>query len=136
MASSKGLGRGTALALSNEGAKVVISARSQEQLRKTEGEMTGEVLAIAADVTEPATPERLVDSAMERFGSVDIAVCNAAGPPQASAMDGSDDALLEAFNDNALASIRLARAAVPHMRRTGWGRIAFIGSSFVKQPAP
>src|SRR3954453_11046826 len=67
-ASSKGLGQGTALALSAEGAKVVICARGEDALRATERAMPGEVLAIVSDVTEPAQPQRLVDAAVEGFG--------------------------------------------------------------------
>lgn len=133
---SKGLGRGTALALSREGASVVICARGERALHETEVGLPGDALAVPADFTEPGTPGSLVEAALERFGSVDIVVGNAAGPPPASALEATDEELMNAFNDNALSSIRLARAAAPHMRRTGWGRIVFIGSSFVKQPSP
>ena len=71
-ASSKGLGRASALALAAEGAKVVISARGEEALRATEADIRaagGDVLAIVADVTEPDAPARLVAETTERFGS-------------------------------------------------------------------
>ncbi|MGZ4110503.1 MAG: SDR family NAD(P)-dependent oxidoreductase, partial [Actinomycetota bacterium] len=59
-AASKGLGRGAALALAREGARVAICARNPEHLTATAAEFPGEVLAIPADVTDPATPARLV----------------------------------------------------------------------------
>lgn len=135
-AASKGLGRGAALALSREGARVTICARDAERLAATAGELPGEVLAIPADVTDPATPARLVEGAVERFGGLDIVVANAGGPPPARALEVEDDAMLAAVNANMLASIRLVRAAAPHMRAAGWGRICLLSSYAVKQPIP
>src|SRR5215469_2252382 len=89
-ASSKGLGRAAAVALAGEGARVVISARGEEALRQTEAvlhESGAEVLAIPADVTDPAVPARLVSAAVNRFGSLDILVPNAGGPPPARALE-------------------------------------------------
>lgn len=135
-AASKGLGRGAALALAREGARVVICARDPERLKATAAELPGEVLAIPADVTQPDAPQRLVDAAVERFGALHILVANAGGPPQARALEVNDDQMLEAVNANLLTSIRLVQAAVPPMRAAGWGRICLLTSSFVKQPSP
>ena len=122
-AASRGLGRGAALALSREGARLAICARDPERLAATAAELPGEVLAIPADVTDPEAPARLVAATVERFGSLDILVANAGGPPPSRALDVVDDALLAALNANLLTSIRLVQAAVPHMRAAGWGRI-------------
>lgn len=135
-AASKGLGRGAALALSREGVKVVLCARDPERLAATAAELGGETLAIPADVTEPEAPDRLVSAAIERFGALHIVVANAGGPPQARALEVEDAPMLAAVNANMLTSIRLVKAAVPHMRRAGWGRIALITSAAVKQPIP
>jgi 3-oxoacyl-[acyl-carrier protein] reductase len=134
-AASKGLGRGAALALSREGARVVLCARDDERLRRTAAELPGESLPIAADVTDPATPPRLVEAAVERFGGLHILVANAPGPPRARALDVQDEGMLAAVNANMLASIRLVRAAVPHLRAAGWGRICLISSYVIKQPS-
>ena len=135
-AASKGLGRGAALALAREGARVVICARDPERLETTAGELPGEVLAIPADVTRPDSPQRLVDAALERFGALHVLVANAGGPPQARALEVDEPQMLAALNANLLTSIRLVQAAVPHMRAAGWGRICLIASSSVKQPIP
>ena len=135
-AASKGLGRGVALALSGEGARVVICARGESRLRTTADELPGETLAIAADVGDPATPQRLVDAALERFGALHILVANAGGPPQARALEVDDAGLDAALEFNLKASIRLAKAAVPPMREAGWGRICFLTSWGVRQPIP
>ena len=135
-ASSKGLGRGAATALSQEGAKIVINARGEQALTAAAGAMPGEVLAIPADVSDPENPQRLVDATVERFGGLDILVANCGGPPAGRALEPDDDAFLAAVNANLLTSIRLVRAAVPHMRAAGWGRICLITSIAVKQPLP
>jgi 3-oxoacyl-[acyl-carrier protein] reductase len=135
-ASSKGLGRAAASSLSREGATVVICGRGEEALRGAEHSMPGEVLAVREDVTDPAAPQRLVEAAVERFGGLHVLVANAGGPPRARALDADDDALQSALNINLLTSIRLVRAAVPHMRQAGWGRVVLITSRAVKQPIP
>jgi 3-oxoacyl-[acyl-carrier protein] reductase len=122
--------------LSREGARVAICARGAERLAATAAELPGEVLAIPADVTEAAAPAELVAAATERFGALDILVANAGGPPPARAFEATDEGLLDAVNANLLTSIRLVRAAVPHMRDAGWGRICLITSYSVKQPIP
>ena len=134
-AASKGLGRGAALALAQEGAHVAICARDPEPLERTAAELPGEVLAIQADVTEPDAPRQLVDATLERFGGLHVLVANAGGPPPVTALDVQGDAMMRAVNANLLTSVRLVQAAVPPMRETGWGRICLLASYTVKQPA-
>ena len=136
-AGSKGLGFGSALALAEEGCNVVISARGEEALRAAEKRLSStgaSVAVIAADVTDPATPAQLVAATVERFGAIDIVVANAGGPPPARSLDLDDEAIFKAVNDNFVASARLVREAVPHMRAKKWGRIACITSSSIKEP--
>jgi len=138
-AASRGLGRASALALAEEGAAVAICARGEAALRRTEHDLearTDDVLAVVADVAEPDAPRRLVEAAVERFGRLDIIVANAGGPPPGRALEVDDDALRSALEANFLASVRLVRAAVPHMQVRGWGRICLITSFSVKQPIP
>jgi 3-oxoacyl-[acyl-carrier protein] reductase len=135
-ASSKGLGKATAQALSQEGAKVVICARNQQALDEAAASMPGETLAVRADVADPAIPQRLVDVTVDRFGALHILVANAGGPPPARALEVTDDQLLAALQTNLLASIRLVQAALPSMRSAGWGRICLVTSKAVKQPIP
>ena len=137
-AASKGLGRAAALALAAEGAKVTVCARGEDALRAAEHQLSGvgDVLALVEDVTDPDAPERLVKATVERFGRLDVLVANAGGPPPGRALEVDDDAFWAALEANLLTSIRLTRAAVPHMRDRGWGRICLITSSTVKQPNP
>ena len=135
-AASKGLGRGAAAALAAEGCRVAICARDPERLAATANDLPGEILALPADVTEPATPRLLVDATVERFGRLDIIVANAGGPPRARALEVTDDGMIDAVNANMLASIRLVQASLPHLRTAGWGRIVLIASQAIKQPIP
>lgn len=134
-AASKGLGRASAQALAAEGVKVVLNARSTTALDELAGTLDDAVV-IPGDITDPALPGRLVDAAVERWGRLDVVVGNAGGPPTGRALDVTDEQLLTAVNANLLASVRLARAAVPHMRARQWGRVVLIASASVKQPIP
>jgi 3-oxoacyl-[acyl-carrier protein] reductase len=137
--SSKGLGRGAADALAAEGVKLVLAARAEGALAETAAAVAaagGEVATMVVDVTEPDAPQRLVDLAVDRFGSLDIVVANAGGPPPGRALEVDDVALTAALNANLLTSIRLVRSAVPVMAEHGWGRICCITSSSVVQPIP
>jgi 3-oxoacyl-[acyl-carrier protein] reductase len=135
-AASKGLGLASAMALAEEGAKVVICARGEEALARAEAQLAAhtEVLAVVDDVTEPEAPARLVQSAVVRFGRLDIVVANAGGPPAGRALEVTDEQLAAAVNANLVTSVRLVREAVPHMRAQGWGRICLLTSSSIKQP--
>jgi 3-oxoacyl-[acyl-carrier protein] reductase len=138
-AASRGLGRASAEALAAEGARLVLCARGEGPLRETEKALVAsgaEVLAVVADVAEPAAPERLVAAAVERYGRLDIVVANAGGPPPGRALDVDDDALRAAVEANLLSSVRLVRHALPHMRAGGWGRLCCISSYSVVQPIP
>ena len=132
-AASKGLGRATAEALAAEGAKVVLNARNATALADLAATLDDAIVA-PGDITDPALPAQLVATAVAQWGRVDIVVGNAGGPPTGRALDITDEQILESVNANALASIRLARAAVPHMRERGWGRVCFIASASVRQP--
>ena len=137
-AASKGLGKAAALALAAEGAHVAICARHETELRAAAEEIrsaTGaDVLAIPADVTRADDIQRFVDAAAEHFGRIDILVTNAGGPPSGTFDMFSDADWQAAFNLTLLSVVRLIRAALPHLRRAGGGRIVNITSSSVKQP--
>jgi 3-oxoacyl-[acyl-carrier protein] reductase len=135
-ASSKGLGFAAASALLAEGCRVAINGHDAGRLRAAVEALGDDVLALDGDVTDPATPERLVDDTVARLGGLDILIANAPGPPPARALEVSDEVLRGAIEANLLTSIRLARASVPHMRRAGWGRIVLCASWGIKQPIP
>jgi 3-oxoacyl-[acyl-carrier protein] reductase len=135
-AASKGLGRAVAEALVGEGARIAINSRDPERLRATAADLGDDVLALPGDVTDPDVPAILVEDTLARFGALHVVVGNAGGPPKATALEVDDETLRAAIEANLLSSIRLVRAAVPHLRAVGWGRICLVASSSVKQPIP
>lgn len=137
-ASSKGMGKATAMGLAAEGARVAMCARGGDDLRKAADvvrTLTGaEAFAVPADVTKAEDVRTLVQKTVQAFGAIHILVNNAGGPP-AGKFDEMDDAKWQAaFELNLLSTIRLIREVLPHMRKAGGGRIINIQSSSVKQP--
>lgn len=129
---SAGIGLGCAEALAAEGANVVLFARRADVLER-EAERLGAV-AVSGDVTELADLERLVATALERFGGVDVLVLNSGGPPRTRSFEFSDEQLEDAVDLLLLSSIRLVRLCRPHLEASGRGRVIAITSSAVKEP--
>jgi 3-oxoacyl-[acyl-carrier protein] reductase len=139
-ASSRGLGRACALALAREGARVMVSSRTDDAAEKAAAairdETGAEVLACAADVTSEEQLEGLVAQTTDRLGPIDVLVTNT-GPPAAGRLEElSDDDWVEAFELVTLSVLRLIRLVVPGMRERGWGRVIAIQSTSVRQPIP
>ena len=138
MAASKGLGRACAAVLAAEGVHVTIGARNAEALEQTAQEIRqatrSRVLAIPTDVTRAEDMEAIVAATVREFGRIDILVNNAGGPPAGTFESFSDAQWQAAFELNLLSSVRLVRLVLPHMRKTGSGRIITIVSTSVKQP--
>ena len=137
-ASSKGLGKASALALAREGARVTICARTAANLEAAADEIRrethAEVLAVPADVTRAEDIQRVVAATVERFGGVDVLVNNSGGPALGSFPDLTDDDWRQAFEVVTLNFVRFVREVVPYMHEKRWGRIIGIQSTSVKQP--
>jgi 3-oxoacyl-[acyl-carrier protein] reductase len=128
---SRGLGRAGAEALRGEGANVVISARTAEAVERTAKEL--DCVGVAADLADPATPQRLVDAAMSAYGRLDGALLSVGGPPQGPALSLTDEQWRSAFDSVFLGAVRLARAVVDALPAEG-GALAFVLSTSVKAP--
>jgi 3-oxoacyl-[acyl-carrier protein] reductase len=128
---SRGLGRAGAEALVAEGAQVVVSARSEDAVARTAEELgcTG----VAADLADPATPQRLVDAALASYGRLDGALLSVGGPPAGPALSLTDEQWRAAFDSVFLGAVRLARAVVDALPPEG-GALAFVLSTSVKAP--
>lgn len=138
-ASSAGLGKAIATAFGREGAQVVMCSRSQERIEAAAADVrdTGaEVLALEIDVTNPDDIERLIASAVEQFGGVDVLVTNAGGPPAGTFDRFDDTAWQTAFDLTLMSAVRLIRRTIPEMRARGGGSIVAMTSSSIKQPIP
>ncbi len=138
---SKGIGKGIARALLNEGCHVVISARHEKELNQTADELhketRGEVQAIPADMTQGADIEKLVTSTAEQFGTIDILINNAG-------MVGSNGLFektptqewRDLFELNLFAVVNITRKVIPYMKKQKEGRIINISSENGTQPYP
>jgi 3-oxoacyl-[acyl-carrier protein] reductase len=135
---SQGMGRAAALGFAREGAKVAICARGEGALNEAaqtiRQQTGGDVLAMAADMTQAEDIRRFVSGAAERFGRLDVVVNNAGGPPPGEFMNFTDEDWLNAFNLSFMSTMRMTREAVPHMRKVGGGRVINITSYSVKEP--
>lgn len=137
-ASSKGLGKAVALRLSREGTKVVICARGKEKLFRTRDEISSEteglVKAIVADVGKREQVSSMVKQVSDEFGTIDILVCNAGGPPAGLADQFTPDDYQDALDLNLLSTVRLCYEVFPLMKKQKWGRIINMVSISAKQP--
>jgi 3-oxoacyl-[acyl-carrier protein] reductase len=136
LAASKGLGKAIATTLSAEGALVIIGSRNEAELNKTANEiqqLTGnQVIAIPVDVADAEQVKNFVQKAADAFGRIDILLNNAGGPPFDKFENFDDDAWQKAFDLNLLSVARTSRLVLPHMKKTGSGRIINIVSGSVK----
>jgi short-subunit dehydrogenase len=128
---SRGLGLLLARELAGQGCPLVVCARDAAELERAADDLRAvgaEVTTVACDVTDEATPQLLIETAVQRYGRLDILVSNAGviqvGPVQAAQIGHYETAM----NTMALAPARLALTALPVMRRQGHGRIVTIGS--------
>jgi 3-oxoacyl-[acyl-carrier protein] reductase len=132
---SRGLGRDFALGFAEEGASVAICARDRAQLEATAADISArgvECVAISADLFEAADCQRVVEETVAAFGRLDVLVNNAStsvDKTPKSLEDATDAQLMERFLGKTMAAIRCARAAIPHMRKVGGGRIVNIGGT-------
>jgi NAD(P)-dependent dehydrogenase (short-subunit alcohol dehydrogenase family) len=132
---SQGIGFALARAFAREGARIAICSRTPARLEAAAEALRAEgasCLAIAADLTEPDACQRVIDAAAGHYGRLDVLVNNASSnvdrTPK-SLEDATDAQLLERFLGKTMVAIKCSRAAVPHMRRAGGGRIVCIGGT-------
>jgi 3-oxoacyl-[acyl-carrier protein] reductase len=137
-ASSQGIGRATAEAFAAEGCRVAMCARNAPALQATAERIAKqhrvEVFTQALDVTDAEAVHHFVDAVASKFGSVDICVTNAGGPPAKAFLAISLGEWRKAVDLNFLSTVYFAREVIPHMQRKHWGRIITITSITTKQP--
>jgi len=137
-ASSRGLGRAIAEELAAAGTSLVMCARGEDALRAAASHIEQEhgvrVLALPADLADPAAVDRVIDEAMRAFGRVDILVTNTGGPPAGPFESHSREAWHEAVRQNLDSVLNLTRPVLAGMKERRWGRIINVTSIAVKQP--
>jgi 3-oxoacyl-[acyl-carrier protein] reductase len=129
---SAGIGLGIAESLAEEGTNVTMFARTREPLER-EAERLG-ALPVRGDVRSPRDLELLVERTLAAFGGIDILVNNSGGPPRTSALDVDAEAVEGAVELLLLSVVRLTRLCLPHLERSGRGRVINVTSSSVREP--
>lgn len=135
-AGSAGLGFGSALALANDGAEVVICGRDEARLKDAVARIGHSCRYVVCDVSDAEGGREFVELATGVLGGVDILVCNAGGPPPGTFASTPIEAYAKALNLSLLSVVGMCKAAVPSMQERGWGRVVAITSYGVRQPIP
>ncbi len=138
LASSRGLGLGVATALCREGAHVLLSGRSENDLADAAASLTdsgpGKATWTIADLTHPDVAANLFAAAEDKLGGVDILVNNTGGPPPGQVDTPDIETWRSQIETMLLRVIEITNLCVPGMKAAGWGRILTIASSGVIQP--
>ena len=124
--SARNIGRACAIELAKCGAKVVINARTRDKVDSVVGEiqaMGGEALPSYESVGTPEGPKKIVQTAVQGFGSLDILVNNAAIIYMGRIHEMPDAEWEEVINVDLISPFRLCKEALPHMMSEQWGRI-------------
>ena len=140
LASSRGLGRGIAVALAREGVNVLLCGRNGDRLADNCAEInaagSGKADWVWGDLTDADFVENITQAAHEKLGGVDILVNNSGGPTPGSTEEMSEEKLISYFHSMVLQQITLANRLLPGMKQQRWGRILTVASSGVIEPIP
>ena len=114
--SARGIGRATAELLSEHGANVVINDLDGDVAKEAAGEIAGDTATFAGDLTKDGVPEKLVETAVDAFGKIDIVVNNAGYTWDGPIHKMSDEQFQAMLDIHNVVPFRVLRAAAPHLR--------------------
>ena len=134
-AASKGLGLACAAALAGEGARVYIASRNEDAIKRAAAGI-GAAGWRPADVSKPDQVEALVAAAAADLGGLDVLVVNAGGPPPGTFQTTPIESWDLAYQLTLMSTVRMIRAALPHLKASDQGRVVCITSISVRQPIP
>ncbi|NMW19988.1 MAG: SDR family oxidoreductase [Chlorobiaceae bacterium] len=124
---SRGIGRSIAHILAAEGMRLVLVARSHDQLNNVAELSPVETLVVATDLRDPDAPGAVVAAAMERFGQIDLLVNNAGATKRGAFLALPDTDWMDGFALKFFGAMRLCRAAWPHLLQTQGSIVNIIG---------
>jgi NAD(P)-dependent dehydrogenase (short-subunit alcohol dehydrogenase family) len=130
---SRGIGRATALALSELGWGLSLVSRSEQHLRETASQVK-QSLVLPMDVSDPRNVNEIVARTIDRFGRLDAIVNNAGVAPMLGVEQTSDEVWRQAIDTNLSAAFYLSRAAWPLFKKQGGGAIVNISSAAGRDP--
>lgn len=132
--SSRGIGKASAFELAEHGAKVVISSRKQDACDAVAAELNarfgdGTAIAVAANISDKAGLQHLVDATRAAFGQIDVLVCNAASNPYYGPQAGiADEQFRKILDNNIVSNHWLISMVAPEMRARRSGSIVIVSS--------
>ena len=129
---ARGLGRATADVLVAEGARVVLSGRSEEALSAAREALGEAVEIVVGDNADPTTAARLISAAHDRWGRLDGALVSVGGPPKGPVATITDAQWTAAFESVFLGAVRIGREVGRAL--TEGGSVCFVLSSSVRAP--
>ena len=135
---SSGIGAATARAASAKGYRTVLAARSQDKLDALVEELGGETraLAVRCDVTSEDDQEAMARHALDKFGSIDVALANAGmGSSGGGTAGGNVDEWRRMIETNVLGVVLTARAVIEPIKQSH-GHIVLLGSAAGRRPIP
>ncbi len=135
---SSGIGRALAFEAARDGFAVVAVARRTELLAEMALKVRangGSCSVVATDVRAGDAPKRIVQTALQTFGRIDVVVNNAGGGAYGQLLEQSDAALEAQWQLHVAAPLRIARAALPHLEKSR-GQLIFVGSGIARVPVP
>lgn len=140
-ASSKGLGRASAIRLSKEGANVVISSRSEDNLTDARNAIIAEpdvddsqVRTVICDLSDRASIEAAIETTVEEFDGLDILVNNHGGPPAVPFNEATDEQWDTAYTNVIKSNVHLTRAGLPYLQDGSGGSLITITSASAREP--
>jgi len=137
---SRGLGYATARGLAIEGCRLAINSRNLDHVTEAAHNLSDEtgsdVIPLAGNIADPATPAYLINKTNEAFGGLDILVTNSGGPPAGKFESFNDADWQHAIDLTLLSHVRLIQAALPYLRKSPAASVLTITSYSVKQPIP
>jgi len=129
---TRGLGLATAQALVADGARVVVSSRSQESVDAAVASLGDNAKGVVGDNADPSTSERVLAVALESWDRLDGALISVGGPPGTKALGASDEQWRQAFDSVFVGAVNLVRTLVPQLTRGA--AIGLVLSTSVKTP--
>jgi len=137
---TSGLGLAAARELAAEGAHVAICGRDEERLaaaeRAIKAAARGRVLAARTDITDRAAAAQWTGEVAADFGALHIVLISGGSPPFGPATAFGPDAYAHAIEQVLIPAVALTEAALPHLKRAGWGRLLYIASETACAPVP
>lgn len=135
---SSGLGYASALMLAQEGCDVAICGRNTERIqaaaKKIQAKTKRAVLAVDLDISMKSAGAEFVHKTIDRFGTFDIVIANAGGPPSKLIEFITEEDWEQAFQQNFMSTVRLFHEALPYLKKNKYGRMIAITSVAAKEP--